>query len=103
MYFHYSCGMRWLTILLSIALLCDNFAPSQTPIGTSCGGSTSIDLLDVCGTAADRISEDHEMPSVAERSGTARPAASFGCIAPTIPVLVPFLPTAPDEHPPRTA
>jgi len=76
-FFHYSACVRWFAILIFAALLHDIFVPPPALLSALSDGQPAIVTLDVCHASSSQLTDDDDMPGVAERPGSVAPSPFF--------------------------
>lgn len=99
--FHYSIPVKWLILLICFVLLHDIFIPPSTSVNAPQDGQPAFSMIDVCHSSAPQVSEDDEMPTVAERSDAVVPVPSLDYTAPIRMVFIQFLLASQNDRPPE--
>lgn len=98
---HYSCGVRWLPLLILVALLHDIFAPHQITLSGTPDGQPAVVTLDVCRASGYQAAVDNEITEVNCSPGDMMPVLSVGSSAPLGSLFHEYLLVLQSEHPPE--
>jgi len=93
--------MRWLTVPILAALLCNVFTSLPITSDMIDGEHELVITLDVCHGSTSECNDDDEMPGVFQQQGTMTPILSLGDGASVSPLLMKFLLAAQYERPPK--
>lgn len=94
--------MKWVSIILLVVLAFTVLAPlSSFSLTIVQKGSSFLDNLDVCHSAAPALSSSGEMPCISLCPCSAVPTVSISNNRPVKLLLTDLMFTAPNEHPPK--
>jgi hypothetical protein len=94
--------MKWVSIILLVVLAFTVLAPlSSFSLTIVQKGSSFLDNLDVCHSAAPALSSSGEMPCVSVCPCSTVPTVSISIHEPFFPRFTERIVIAPNEHPPK--